>query len=155
MDENTNLSGLDPESAKEYVLQYIVSLKRVQQRRSQLAEELKLWSDRAGLAAEKGREDLKEQALAKCREVSATDDQLAAEERSLTMDIQDMKRQLEMIRRQPVATVNTDLLLAQLEQVVGEKDLTASKFRSVEADQALDELKRRVAEESNDAGQGD
>jgi len=152
MDENTNLSGLDPESAKDYVLQYIVSLKRVQQRREQLRQELKLWSDRAGLAAENGREDLKEQALAKCREVAATEQQMAAEERSLELDIQDMKRQLEMIRHQPVSSINTDLLLAQLEQVVGEKDVTAEKFRSVEADQELDELKRRMEQEEGEGG---
>ncbi len=147
MDENTNLAGLDPSAAKEYVLQYIVSLKRVQKQREQLKQELKLWSDRSALAAGKGREDLKEQALAKCRETSADDDRLAAEERSLESDIQEMKRQLEMIRRQPEGALDTDLLLAQLEQVVGEKDLTAQKFRSFEAEQDLENLKRGLDEE--------
>ncbi|HUX13235.1 MAG TPA: hypothetical protein VMW87_09405 [Spirochaetia bacterium] len=142
MDENTNLAGLDPNSAREYVLQYIVSLKQLQKKREQLRQELKLWSDRSALAAEKGREDLKEQALAKCRETSAADEQLAAEERGLESDVQDMKRQLEMIRRQPEGAIDTDLLLAQLEQVVGEKDPTAQKFRSFEAEQDLDNLKR-------------
>jgi hypothetical protein len=148
MDENTNLSGLDPASAKEYVLQHIISLKSLQRSRAQVREELKLWSDRVELAAQKGREDLKGLALLRCQEISAKDEALATEERQLRMDI-DMKQQLEGIRRQPVQTVDADLLLAQLEQVVGESRLTEGRFQDVAADQALEELKQRLESEKD------
>ncbi len=149
MDENTNLSGLDPASAKEYVLQHIISLKSLQRSRAQVREELKLWSDRVELAAQKGREDLKGLALLRCQEISAKDEALATEERQLQMDIEDMKQQLEGIRRQPVQTVDADLLLAQLEQVVGESRLTEGRFQDVAADQALEELKQRLESEKD------
>jgi len=152
MDNDISLSGLDPGSAREFVLQHIIALKSLQKERLSVVAELELWSGRATLAAQKGREDLKDQALLKCREISEKEAALAEEERKLAIDVSEMKRQLEVMKHQQVPTVDADLLLAQLEQVVGETDMTRMRFREVEADQALEELKRKKeAEDAEDA----
>ncbi|HUX50448.1 MAG TPA: hypothetical protein VMW73_06600 [Spirochaetia bacterium] len=151
MDNDISLSGLDPESAREFVLQHIIALKSLQKERLSVVADLELWSGRAALAAQKGREDLKEQALLRCRDISEKEAALAEEERKLAFDVSEMKRQLEVMKHQPVPTIDADLLLAQLEQVVGEADMTRTRFRELETDQALEELKRKKeAEDAED-----
>jgi len=151
MDNDISLSGLDPESAREFVLQHIIALKSLQKERLSVVADLELWSGRAALAAQKGREDLKEQALLRCRDISEKEAALAEEERKLAFDVSEMKRQLEVMKHQPVPTIDVDLLLAQLEQVVGEADMTRTRFRELETDQALEELKRKKeAEDAED-----
>lgn len=144
MDNDTDLTGMDPESAREYVSQYIITLKRTHQDLQTTQNDLALWTNRASLAAEKGREDLKAEALKRCLELSEKEKRLEAEELALAEDVKRMRQQLVMLQRSPKMSVNADLLLAQLEQVVGEEKLTEGRFRETEADQALEELKRRM-----------
>lgn len=144
MSDYTNISGMDLRSAKEYIAGYIATLRQTQIDVRKAEEELAVWDGRVKLAAEHGRPDLESAARTRADELRAKIGRLKVEEQQLLADIDRMKTQLKTMEHQPTFTVDAELLLAQLEQVVGEEDATASKFRDTEADRALDELKRKL-----------
>jgi hypothetical protein len=144
MSDYTDISGMDLHSAKEYVAGYIATLKQTQVDVKKAEEELAVWDGRVKLAVEHGRPDLESAARTRADELRAKIGRLKVEEQQLLSDIERMKTQLKAMEHRPTFTVDAELLLAQLEQVVGEEDTTASKFRDTEADRALDELKRKL-----------
>ena len=143
-EDYTDLRGMDTRAAKEYILAYITTLKNTQNDLRKAEESLSLWQSRVKLATERGSADLASAAAIRVDEFQTKVGSLKAEERKLSAEIEHMKSQLKDIQHQPEYTVDADLLLAQLEQVVGEPDKTAEKFKAEEADQALEELKKRL-----------
>lgn len=149
MAEHLDLEGMSPQDARAYVMEYLAALKRTQRERDELSQEFSKWEQRVKTAAQHGREDLKEQAMNKCREIAEKHQRLAAEARDLDTDIQVLKKNLQKIERRPQHSVDANGLLQQIEQVTGPTDQaqTQEEFSNIELDEQLAALKRNVKRE--------
>ncbi len=147
MSDDYNILGLEPESAREYVTAVMTTLKTTTAKRIQIEKESESWLSRVRLATEKGRPDLASGAQAKADELSPQIAKLKGEEQEYRDGIARMVVQLKSMETRPrLSGVDADLLLAQMEMVVGEHAEIDEKFRSAEADWALDDLKKRQDE---------
>lgn len=142
-----DITGLDPQSAKEYVLAAITTLKATRDKRSELERELDLWTKRVELAKEHGKENLISDAEKRKIEITSDLDRIKAEEAELHGGVIRLKGQLKLILNQPELSVDADLLAAQLEMMDEERDDLADKFREEEANDALAKLKAEMEEE--------
>ena len=142
--EETDLSGLDPAEARQYVTAYIQSLKETERQRRKQEEELGLWRNRAKLASVQGQPDLAEQAASRAQEIQGQVDRLVAEERDLKTKVGILKEKLQGVGHRFEPSVNSELLLAGIDLLAGERDETEERIRETEADAALDALKRRL-----------
>jgi hypothetical protein len=133
---DTDLGGMDRETAKEYVLAFITTLKETQHARENAEQEKILWKGRVELARSKNEELLATQAEMKVNEIDAKLSQLIGEE-----------QELQRLRAKHELTLDPDALLAQLEMLTGKPDTTTKKIRETEADMELEELKRKMQEE--------
>ncbi len=143
----TNISGMDYNSAKQFVGQYIISLNRTRKQLEAKYAEYLRWKERAVLAGEKDRPDLQAQAVSKAEDLKFELETLRSEERQLEFEIAEMKRQLAALKNSVIPSVDATALLEQLESVVGEKDELAETFKKEEADIALEELKKKMLNE--------
>ena len=55
-----------------------------------------------------------------------------------------MVTQLKTIQSRPKMSVDADLLVAQMEMLLGDEAATNEKFRTVESEAALDDLKKKM-----------
>jgi len=143
---DTDIDGLDPAQASEYVLAFVTTLKQTEKALAEAAEDTNLWTRRVTLARSRGDEGLAAQAQARLSDATAKQSQLE-------LELEDLKRKVAVLRDKLVRLkmtggrlVNTDLLLAELQMVVGEKDTLADAMKQQEADAALDELKKKSTE---------
>lgn len=143
---DTDIEGLDPAQASEYVLAFITTLKKTEKARAEAAEETNTWTRRVTLARSKGDEALAAQAQARLSDATAKQSRLEAELADLKAKVTVLKDKLARLRMTGGRLVNTDLLLAQLRMVVGEKDTLGDAMKREEADAALDELKKKSTE---------
>jgi phage shock protein A len=164
MDE-TNLTGLDLEAAREYIFAYSVDLKRLEKTISESGAELERWKGRVALAegklaqapADASLAGLAEAARAKVAEESARLAALESERAELRGKIARMREQLPMIKARE-RSVDPDRLLAELQLMTGEllgergdgsAAATDADFAKLEAeakaDAELESLKRRAA----------
>jgi hypothetical protein len=141
---DTDLEGLGPTEATEYVLAFITTLKQTEKARATADEEVALWTRRVELARSKGDEALTLQAQARRDECTAKKAKLDAELAELKGKVAILKEKLTRIRMTGGRSVDTDLLLAQLEMVVGKKDDLSRTFKDEESNAALDELKKKM-----------
>ena len=141
---DTDLDGLDPQQAKEYVLAFITTLKKTEKALAAAAEETNTWTRRVTLARSAGEETLAAQAQARLSDATAKQAGLEAELADLRAKVVVLKEKLTMIRMKGVRLVDTDLLLAQLSLLVGPKDELAGAMKREEANAALDELKKKM-----------
>jgi hypothetical protein len=141
---DTDISGLEPEAAKEYVLAFISSLKTTQRQKQAALEEKKLWQERVNLAEQKQEALLAEKARGKLAEVQAKIDTLENEERELAPKVDVLKEQLLKLVRSPQMSVDAEGLLAQLQMLVGEPDTLSQKFKNEEANAELENLKKKM-----------
>jgi hypothetical protein len=141
---DTDISGLEPEAAKEYVLAFISSLKTTRRQKQAALEEKKLWQDRVRLAEQKQEALLAEKARGKLAEVQAKIDTLEGEERELAPKVDVLKEQLLKLVRSPRMSVDAEALLAQLQMLVGEPDTLSRKFKDEEANAELEKLKKNM-----------
>ncbi len=147
--DDTDISGMEPVAAKEYVLAFIKSLKETQLQKSRKVEELELWQERVRLAREKGRLDLAAEAD---RRVDVLRDEVAAlevEEEELLEKVSRLKENLKTAESQFRFSIDAQTLLANLEMVTGERDETAEEFDKMRAQSALEELKKKMQEEDS------
>jgi hypothetical protein len=144
---DTDLEGLGPQEAAEYVLAFITTLKKTEKDLALQEEEVALWTRRAALAREKGETALADQAQTRLNETLAKQSQLEGEVRELRASVSVLKQKLVKLRAMGTRLVDADLLLAQLQMLVGEKDALNDAFKNEEAAQRLEELKKRAAEE--------
>lgn len=155
MTDDTDLSGLDYPSARAYALDFLTALKTTEKTLAAAREEVRLWTDRAALAASKGMADLEAAARAKAGEAEAKAAALEAEKADLTRKIARIREKLPVLKASE-RSVDTDLLLAQLQMVTGEalNPKTAAQaeldktIQAGTADAALEELKRKLKGES-------
>jgi hypothetical protein len=141
---------MDERSAKEYVVALITTIKNTRTKRKKLENEIETWKNRVKLARENGRSDLEAQAVQRVGEKEQELDAIKTEEREFIRELHSAKAQLKTIQNQPSLSINPDLLLAELEMVVGEHDETGEKFREFEAEQALNDLKKQLDSEGDE-----
>ena len=157
MDDDFDLEGLSKEDARAYVAQFIQSLQLARRKRAELEEELETWKRRTKLATERGETELARQALARAEEVHGSLARIRREEHELDFKVTELKRRLGNLQQKPDLTVNANALLEQLESVVGEGHETNEAMADVEAELALEVLRKKMAQEDagNNDGSGD
>ena len=141
---DTDLEGLGPKEASEYVLAFITTLKQTEKAIASSDEEVALWTRRVALARSKGDGTLTAQAEARLAEVAGKKSQLETELADLKSKVSVLKEKLTRIRMAGVKLVDADLLLAQLQMVTGKKDELSHTMKQEEAGAALDELKKKM-----------
>lgn len=150
--DDYDIRGLDPEDAKQYIVSVMATLKQTTAKRIQLERDLDMWQKRIDLAVEKGRQDLIGGASRRVAEIQEDLSRLRGEEQEYSDGLSRMRRQLRMIREQPQMTVDVDLLAAQMEMLIGEREQaeaeTSEQFRKAEAEWALEDLKRKLKDEN-------
>jgi len=143
MSDDYSVIGLEPESAREYVTAVMTTLKTTTAKRIGVEKESERWLSRVKLATEKGRPDLASGAQERADALSEQIAKLKSEELEYRDGIARMMVQLKSIEGRPqLSGVDADLLLAQMEMLVGEHAQTDEEFRKAEADWALDDLKK-------------
>lgn len=140
---DTDIEGLGPKEASEYVLAFITTLKQTEKAVAAARDEVTLWTRRVELARSKGDESLAAQAQGRA-EVSAKAAALETELADLKAKVAVLKEKLVRLRMTGGRSVDTDLLLAQLEMVVGKKDDLSRTMKEEETKAALDELKKKM-----------
>ena len=143
MGTDTDIDFMDYESARDYVLNFITTLKKTQKERSSVQEELYLWQNRAGLAEERLEPLLKKGAEERVAELEAKSGLLLQEEEDLTRKISILREKLKVIKIRPALSVDT--LLGQTE--MDSEDLLDKQIKEEEAKQALDALKKKIEQE--------
>lgn len=150
--DDYDIEGLEPEDAKQYIVAVMATLKQTAAKRIQLERDLEMWEKRVTLAVEKGRQDLVEGAQNRVEQIKEDIARLRGEELEYTNGLDRMRSQLKALQSQPKMSVDVDLLSAQMEMMIGEREKAESetdeKFRKAEADWALDELKRKMQQEN-------
>ena len=148
MGNDLDIDRLPYKDAEQYVLSFITTLNGIDGELKNLDRELEVWRGRARLAEENQEAELVLIARKKISELQAKSSQLEPEQKSLRLKVSVLKEKLKSISNQPAAAVNTDELLQKMKMLVGEEDKTLEKIEDLEAQQALDELKRRLKEEN-------
>jgi hypothetical protein len=144
---DTDIEGLGPQEASDYVLAFITTLKRTEKALSASEEEVSLWMRRVALARSSGNEALAVQAEQRLTEETGKKAALEAELADLKGKVAVLKDKLVRLRMSGGRMVDTDLLLAQLEMVVGKKDDLSRLMKEEESKQALDELKKKMGQQ--------
>lgn len=144
---DTDIDSLDFPAAREYVLNYIIGLKRTQKDRAMAEEELAQWERRVKLAAARGEPILKRSAEQRVAELKSRRQRLREEEGQLQVKVDVLKEKLRAVALRSSLSVDTDALLAQLSMVAGSRDPLTEQLAGEEATQTLEELKRRMREE--------
>ncbi|HSV56051.1 MAG TPA: hypothetical protein VLH39_02955 [Magnetospirillaceae bacterium] len=151
MTDDADLSGLDHESARAYALGFLTSLKATERALAAAREEEGLWAGRASLAVSRGMADLAAAAEARASDARARVEALEAERAEISAKVDRIREKLRFLKTAE-RSVDADLLLAELQMVTGEAmDPEAAELagledaaRDVDADAALDELKKKM-----------
>ncbi len=118
---DTDIEGLDPKDAAEYVLAFVTTLKKTEADAGQAAEDVAKWTRRVGLAVEKGEEELAGLARARLAEVEGRKASLETELADLRFKVGTLKDKLQRLRTRFRKSVDTDVLLAELEMLAGQE----------------------------------
>jgi phage shock protein A len=140
---DTDMEGMDPAQASQYVLAFITTLKQTEKALSGAQEDTGTWTRRVALARSRGDEGFAAQAQARLSDASAKQSQLESELADLRAKVTVLKEKLARLRMTGTKLVDADLLLAQLQMVVGEKDNLGDAMKNEEVNAALDELKKK------------
>jgi chromosome segregation ATPase len=147
-----DVSGLNTQQAKEFLLGHITALKETERQYQSNLEEFKLWQQRSELAAKKQREDLKLAAQARSEEIKASLEKLLAEMQELKKGIDVIKSQLPAIAAESELTIDAEALALELEAVAGKPDLTAQAIKDLDTEQQLENLKAKINKSPGDSG---
>jgi phage shock protein A len=146
--DDTDISGLSLEEARDYVLSFITSLKQTARQREQVAQEIESWRARLKLSQEKGAADLAARASTLLGQLEEKRASLLAEEQELGEKVDRLKRNLKRLEMTGGRLVDTDLLQAELDMAVGEEKAaeiqTDRALKDAQAQAALDEMKRKL-----------
>jgi phage shock protein A len=163
--DETDLSGLDLDQAKEYIFAYALDAKRLEKEIAELEAEQEKWKARVSLAegklagGDQSMAALAQAASAKVAELALVIEARKAERAELRAKVEVMRKQLPLIRASE-RSIDPDRLLAELQLMTGEllgpegaetgrsAAATEADFAKLEADakaQAeLDALKKRA-----------
>ena len=146
--DDTDLGGLDPAAAREYVHGFVTTLRLTVKRRQQLETERHTWEERVRRAAAAGDDRLRDAARDRLRRVQEDCGRVAAEEAELRAQVEVLQRQLRRIRATVGTTVDAEQLLVQLQEMVGDHDTLKEDLDRLSAEQRaateLESLKRRM-----------
>ena len=150
MENETDLTGLDPGAAREYVHGYLTALRLAAKKRQRLESALRTWEERVKHAAAAGNTTLRDAARNEMQRIQDGLGRVAAEEAELGAQVEVMKRHLKSMQHGPVVNADAEALLAQLQSLTGEPDTLKSDLDRLGAEQRADAelaaLKRRMAQ---------
>jgi phage shock protein A len=156
-----DLSGMDAAGAREYILDFITTLKLTEKKIRELDEDLAKWKSRIDLARSQGKDDLAAEAEQAAGQIRGQQVQLAEEAAELKEQIKKMREQIPALAARE-RSVDPDLLEQELLMAAGylpgdeEKAETERRVRDIEknsaADAALEKLKENMAK--NNTGPG-
>jgi phage shock protein A len=146
---DTDLSGMDQEAARDYVLGFIKSLKETQRQKMGVLREKKRWQERLGLAEKEGRPDLAAEAGKRVEGFQKEADLLSREEAALLAKVDLLKENLRRLPENPDYGVDAQSLLAELQILAGERDETSEQIEELEAESRLEALKKKIEEEKD------
>ena len=149
--EDTDLSGLDPATAREYVHGFLTTLRLTSKRRQQLDAERRTWESRVQRAVAAGDDRLRDAARAELGRVQSELGRVAAEGAELGAQVEVLQRQLRRLPATAATTVDAEQLLTQLQEMVGEDAGLKADLDRLSAEQRaaaeLESLKRRLRPE--------
>jgi phage shock protein A len=150
-----DLTGMNAAEAKEYILNFITTLKLTEKEIGGLEEEAAKWKSRVDLARSKGMEGILAEAEREAERVNTKLAGLREEARSLKDSIADMRRQLPGLAARE-RSIDPDLLEQELLMALGiteEEADTERAFKKLEkenaADSALEALKAKLKGETS------
>ncbi|MEE8592135.1 MAG: hypothetical protein V3T35_12530 [Spirochaetia bacterium] len=146
---DTEIDFMDFESAREYVLAFVTTLKKTQRDRAAAEEELAHWRSRIKLAESREEPVLKRGAEERVAGLQTHCQRLLEEELDLKRKVDVLKEKLKAAKIRSSLQVDADALLAQMQMLVGEPDTLKEKLRDEEAAQALEALKKKMGESGN------
>jgi hypothetical protein len=146
---DTDLGGMDRQTAAEYVLGFASTLKETQRARETAEQEKALWEGRVKLARSRNEELLATQAQMKVNEIEGKLATLKVEETELRRKVAFMKDELQRLKTKPELSLDPEALLAALEAVTGKPDTTSRRIKETEADIELEKLKKKLQDEGN------
>lgn len=147
--DETDLTGMDLASAKEYVLSYITTLKQIQRELKVISGERALWQKRVDFAKERGRDDLISAAEMKVREISEKYARLEIEEKDLATKVQTLIANLKKLKAGFIPTVNAEQLAAELDMITGGPDKVAEQIKEEETIAELEKLKQKLKDQGS------
>ncbi len=148
-DPELSLEGMDIKEAKEYVLNYISTEKRVEQALSEKLAQVEQWMRRVEFAEEKGRENLAREAGNRLTRYKREANKLKRELASYRTKNAILKEKL-LLKAKEIDSTKAEALLASLEALSGkstEELKLDSKFEDQEIDTELDKLKSDIEAE--------
>lgn len=152
MEFDFNISGMDPKTAKELVLDVARALGDTESQLNKKREDLALWKTRVELSVSHGKPELEAEARRRVSLLEPSIAQLEQEAAEIRRGLAFMKDQMKSPQFITPATVNADMLLQEINQLAGledEKDLeTEVQFQQQSVDQALEALKRKMNPQS-------
>ena len=151
--DDANLSGMSPADAKQYILDFISTLKLTERQIQKLDDEIVKWRGRIDLAKSRMQPDLAQEAEKELAGLLEKQSALKAEAEQYKLQIDEMRRQIPLLAAQE-RSIDPVLLEQELLMAAGylpgdeEKVQTERRFREMEkeqaADTALEELKARM-----------
>jgi predicted nucleic acid-binding Zn-ribbon protein len=148
-----DLSGMDAAGAREYILNFITTLKLTENQIRELDEDLARWNSRIDLARSQGKAELATAAEEEAGHIKERQAALVEEAAKLKGQIEAMQKQIPALAARE-RSVDPDLLEQELLMVAGylpgdeEKAETERRFRDIEknsaAEAALEELKEKM-----------
>jgi len=151
--DDTNLSGMSPGDANNYILNFISTLKLTEKQIQNLGEEINKWQSRIDLAVSKGNTSLALEAEKERDTLAEKQSTLKAEADQLKHQIDEMRRQLPLLGSRE-RSVDPDLLEQELLMAAGhmpgdeDKVRAERQFKEMEKEQnaaeALEALKAKM-----------
>jgi phage shock protein A len=154
MERPEDLSGMNAAAAREYIFNFITTLKLTEKQIRELDDDLAAWNSRIDLARSRREEELAAAAEAEVRRIAERRAALAAEAAELKGQIETMRKQIPALAARE-RSIDPDLLEQELLMAAGylpgdeEKAATERRFRDIEknaaAESALEALKEKMA----------
>jgi phage shock protein A len=141
---DTDIEGLEPKDATEYVLAFVATMKKTEMDIARVSEDIATWTRRVALAIERGEPELAGQARARLAEIEGKKTTLETELADLRLKVGILKEKLQRLRARLRKSVDTDVLLAELEMLARKKDTLAEAFKAEEAGAKVEELKKKM-----------
>lgn len=133
---------------REYALTLITEYRRLESQIAEKRKELKLWQSRVELAREKGRSDLEEAALNRCRPLESELQELEVELSGLEKERDEAKASWKQERNRQGLSVDAEALARELEAISGPADAAGEELEKLqqqsETARELEELKRSM-----------
>jgi phage shock protein A len=154
---DSDLSGMNPSNAKEYIVGFISTKKLIEKQLDDLENDIKKWETRVALAKNNNMQELAIEAEKEVEQKNGKKQQLTQELNELKDKINDMMKQLPLLAAKE-RSIDPDLLEQELLMATGylpgeEKQAETDRmFNEIEkeanVDAALSELKAKIGKQN-------